>query len=70
MVLPGLLYLLKGGCKVPYSIVITETLSRVVSVDAESPDGAVEKVRSLYHESEIVLDSSNFVDVDFAIKEL
>lgn len=53
-----------------YSIVITETLSRVVSVDAESPDGAVEKVRSLYHESEIVLDSSNFVDVDFAIKEL
>lgn len=52
-----------------YSIVITETLSRVVSVDAESPDGAVEKVRSLYRKSEIVLYSSNFVDVDFAIKK-
>ena len=46
-----------------FSVLITETLARVVIVEAETPYEAVEKVEQRYKASEIVLDSSDFVDV-------
>lgn len=43
-----------------YYVSVTETLNKVVSVDAESENEAVQKVQDAYNNSDIVLDSENF----------
>ena len=48
-----------------FQIEITETLSRIVSVDANDIDEAIQKVREQYRQSDIVLDSEDFISVDF-----
>lgn len=48
-----------------FQIEISETLSRIVSVDANDIDEAIQKVREQYRQSDIVLDSEDFVSVDF-----
>lgn len=50
-------------CKVE----IHETSSRIVSVDAENNDDAIDKVREAYKSGKHVLDSSDFDDVGFEI---
>ena len=39
---------------------VTETLNKVVSVDADSENEAVQKVQYAYNNSDIILDSENF----------
>lgn len=46
-----------------YDIEIEEILRRVVSVKANNIDEAIEEVSQQYHNEEIVLDSSNFVEL-------
>ena len=43
-----------------YYISVTETLNKVVSVDAESEKEAVQKVQDAYNGCDIILDSENF----------
>ena len=43
-----------------YYVSVTEILNKVVSVDAESEEEAVQKVQDAYNNSEIILDSDNF----------
>ena len=43
-----------------YYVSVTETLNKVVSVDAESENEAVQKVQDAYNNSDIILDSENF----------
>lgn len=43
-----------------YYVSVTETLNKVVSVDAESKEEAVRKVQDAYNNSEIILDSDDF----------
>ena len=43
-----------------YYVSVTEHLNKVVSVDAESENEAVQKVQDAYNNSEIILDSENF----------
>ena len=43
-----------------YYVSVTETLNKVVSVDAESEKEAVQKVHDAYDGCDIVLDSENF----------
>ena len=43
-----------------YYVSITETLKKVVSVDAESEEDAVDMVRGAYDNCDIILDSDNF----------
>ena len=43
-----------------YYVSVTETLNKVVSVDAESEKEAVQKVHDAYNNSEIILDSDNY----------
>ena len=43
-----------------YYVSVTETLNKVVSVDADSENEAVHKVRDAYNDSDIVLDYGNF----------
>ena len=43
-----------------YYVSVTETLNKVVSVDAESKEEAVQKVQDAYDGCDIILDSENF----------
>lgn len=43
-----------------YYVSVTETLNKVVSVDAESENEAVQKVQDAYDNSDIVLDAENY----------
>ena len=43
-----------------YYVSVTETLNKVVSVDAESEKDALEQVQTAYDDSVIILDSDNF----------
>ena len=43
-----------------YYVSVTETLNKVVSVDAESEKEAVQKVQDAYNGCDIILDSENF----------
>jgi RecA-family ATPase len=45
---------------VEFDITVIETLSRTISIDAESYDAALAKVEYMYNKQEIVLDSSDF----------
>lgn len=44
-----------------YYVSVTETLNKVVSVDAESEDEAVSAVNDAYHNCEIALGSDDFI---------
>lgn len=44
-----------------YYVSVTETLNKVVSVDADSEKEAVQKVQDAYDGCDIVLDSENFL---------
>ena len=43
-----------------YYVSVTETLNKIVSVDAESENEAVQKVQDAYDNSDIVLDAENY----------
>lgn len=47
-----------------FLVQITETLQRVVAVDAQSANDAEAFVRQQYRIGEIVLDSSDHIDTD------
>lgn len=52
-----------------YYVSVTETLNKVVSVDAESEKDALEQVQAAYDDSAIVLDSDNFCGETIEIEE-
>lgn len=43
-----------------YNIIIEETLSKVVRVEAETEDDAIDKIESMYGNQEIVLSADDF----------
>ena len=43
-----------------YYVSVTETLNKLVSVDAESKEEAKQKVQDAYDNCDIILDSENF----------
>ena len=43
---------------------ITETLQRTIEVEADNEGNALQKVKEMYKNEEIVLDSSDFVGVE------
>lgn len=52
-----------------YYVSVTETLNKVVSVDAESEADALKQVETAYDDSVIVLDSDNFVGKQIEIED-
>ena len=52
-----------------YRIEVTEVLNRIVETEAESEDAAVEKIRKMYRNCEIVLDASDYVETEISVKE-
>lgn len=51
-----------------YRIEVKEVLSRVVEIEANSIDDAVDKVEEMYRNEDIVLDYSDFVRIDFDLE--
>jgi len=51
-----------------YSFEIRETLSRVVEIEAETEEEAIQKVEQEYKNEEIVLDSSDFDDYEITYR--
>ena len=52
-----------------YIVTITETLKRQVSVSADSLEDAERMVSDAWRNSEYILDSDHFADVEFSAKE-
>lgn len=48
-----------------FNIEITETLSHIYEIEADSPEEALEKVKSKYFNGEIVLDENDHVETKF-----
>lgn len=48
-----------------FYISVTETLNRIVEVHAEDEYEAIHKVSDAYYDEQIVLDSDDYVNVDF-----
>ena len=48
-----------------FYISITETLNKIVEVQAEDEYEAIQKVSDAYYAGDIVLDSEDFVDTEF-----
>lgn len=52
-----------------YAVEVIETLSRVEYIEASSEDEALDQIREMYFNEEIVLDSSDYISTDFYIYE-
>jgi hypothetical protein len=52
-----------------FKIEIQEFLSRIIEVEAETKDEAISKVRQLYRNDEIVLDSDDYVSTEIEVYE-
>jgi hypothetical protein len=52
-----------------FKIEIQEFLSRIIEVEAETKDEAISKVRQLYRNEEIVLDSDDYVSTEIEVYE-
>lgn len=51
-----------------YKVNVEELLSRIVEVEADREDEAEEKVREMYINEDIVLDSSDFKGVEYFVQ--
>ena len=48
-----------------FRIEIAETLSRAIDIEADSEEEALQKVRDRYNAEIIILNSEDFLDVEF-----
>ena len=53
--------------KKKFTVEVTETLQRQVEIEAENEQEALQKVKDLYRDEEIVLTWEDFVENDFQI---
>ena len=53
-----------------YTIEITETLKKTVTIQAETASDAYDLVENMYNNEEIVLDSTDYAGVDYQIVEI
>ena len=52
-----------------YSIEVMEILSRVVDVEAVDENDAIERVRQMYRNCQIVLDDSDYKEKEISVKD-
>ena len=51
--------------KTIFNIEITETLQKIIEIEADNEEDALHKVMKMYKNEEVILDYDNFVDVIF-----
>ena len=56
-------------CMKKYSIEVLEVLSRIVEVEASDEEDAIERVRQMYRECDIVLDDSDYKVTEISVKD-
>lgn len=52
-----------------YTVEVKEILAKYVTVDAPTPEDAIDIVKDLYKKEEIVLDDTDFVENFFNIEQ-
>ena len=52
-----------------YHIEVTEVLSRTVEIEAEDDDAAINSVKAMYRNCDIVLDASDYVLTEFSVND-
>lgn len=52
-----------------YRIEVTEVLSRIVEINAESAESALNKAKKMYQQCDCVLDASDYVLTEFSVKD-
>ena len=52
-----------------YRVVVTETLQRTITINADNEGEALDKVQEMYDNEEIVLDSSDYQDTKIEVVE-
>ena len=52
-----------------YHIEVSEVLSRVVEVVAQDEDEAIQTVKAMYRNCDLVLDASDYVLTEFCVKD-
>lgn len=50
-----------------YRVTVTETLQKIIEIDAENSAEAKSKVRRQYLKEDIILDSMDFIVVEFEV---
>lgn len=50
-----------------YKVEIKEILSKIIEIEAENEEGAINKVKEQYRNQEIVLESGDYIDTEFSI---
>ena len=65
----SLFFVIFAFCMTKYRIEVTEVLSRIVETEAENEDEAVEMVRQMYRNCELVLDASDYVETEISVKK-
>jgi hypothetical protein len=50
-----------------FIVEIKETLLKTIEIECDSKDDALEFIKSQYGNEDIVLDSNDFIDVEFTI---
>ena len=51
-----------------YRVEVTEILSRIVEMESDSEDEAIEMVRQMYRNCNIILDASDYVETEISVK--
>lgn len=55
-------------CMTKFRIEVTEVLSRIVETEAENENEAVEMVRQMYRNCDLVLDASDYIETEISVK--
>lgn len=48
-----------------FKIEIKETLVKVIEINAENSEQAIETVKKMYKKEELILDDSNYIETEF-----
>ena len=51
-----------------YRVDITEVLRRTIEMEAESKEDAIEMVRRMYRNCDIILDASDYIETEISVK--
>ena len=52
-----------------YRIEVTEVLSRIVEIAAEDDENALQTVKAMYRNCDLVLDASDYIATEFSVKD-
>lgn len=52
-----------------FDVEVKETLARIITVEADSKDKAIEQVKEMYYQEVFILDSSDYVNTEYEVKE-